>query len=72
MSKDLDRIKKALKHSTTLPQGAVTGSWLMGSAADGHVHGPHCNHGHAHDEECDHDHHHHHEHKDDGSCCGGH
>lgn len=70
MSKDLDRIKKALKYSSTMPSGTAsgtTGAWLMGS---GHVHGPDCNHGH--NEESDHEHHHDHNHKDDGSCCGDH
>ena len=54
MTKRMDRIKKALKMSSTLPPGTAGSDtqWLMGSA-----------HAHSHS-------HHHHEHKEDGSCCG--
>lgn len=85
MSDRTKRMKNMLKYSTTLP-GALGGDapYMMGSAAhghDGHVHGPHCNHGHdhhyhEHGPDCNHDHHHHDDcdHDDDttnpkGGCC---
>ncbi len=64
MTDIMKRIRNALKGSTTMPMGT--------GGHEGHVHGPHCNHGHdhhhhGHDHSHDHDHGHDHEH--DG-CCG--
>jgi len=59
---NIDRIKKQLSMSTTLPAGSAGGGapqYMMGSAqAHDHTHshdGSCCGHDHGHDEECDED-----------------
>lgn len=53
----MDRMKKALKYSSTMPAGtggATTGAWLMGSShshSHDHEHGHGCGCGHSHDDD---------------------
>jgi len=50
-SNSAERMKKALKYSSTMPMGtgeATTGAWLMDKSTHGHNHGPNCGCNHAH------------------------
>lgn len=50
MTKKFDWIKRSLMGSSTMPPGTAMQSYGLFNTrgGEGHVHGPHCNHGHDH------------------------